>query len=155
MKVRRNEGWTMKRPLIALVCVAAGSLFLGPLAASEPDPISKLAGDREKVRVDLRTDQAPLAARAFAARGKKKPVKVFYGVANSSDTVPANGSTPIFVLQCPQKAKAISGQYFTDGFVVNDWNGRGSTSRKWELAFSDVAGADGEVLVGIVCLKNA
>jgi hypothetical protein len=58
------------------------------------------------------------------------------------------------VLRCPRGHKAISGYYYTDGFIAADWFASGATARKWEYGFFDTFGANGEATAGIVCLKT-
>jgi hypothetical protein len=140
---------------LALVGVTAMGVFAASGIGSATSDREALAGDRERVTLDVVRDQGGAAAASAitsAKKGKKK-VKIQHFVASSDVDVPPNGGTDILSLTCPGKAKVLSGDYATDGFIYVDWFAAASAKR-WEFAFADENGDGGLASPGITCAKG-
>ena len=142
---------------LALVGVTAMGVFAASGIGSATSDRSGLAGDRERVRLDV--ERGPLPAGAVTAgttsainsAKKRKKVRIQHFFA--SEDVPADPSSDLVTLVCPGKAKVLSGDYITNGGVFADWFAPASP-KSWEFGFQDFSGADGLANPGITCAKG-
>jgi hypothetical protein len=141
---------------LALVGVTAMGVFAATGIGSATSERSDLAGDRERVTLDV--ERAPLAAgattSAVTSAKKGKKVKIQHFVASEDVSVPTGGASEIVSLACPGKSRVLSGDYATTGAVVADWFAAASKKR-WEFGFIDLSGAPAPAASpGITCAKG-
>jgi hypothetical protein len=146
---------------LALVGVTAMGVFAATGIGSATSERSDLAGDRERVTLDV--ERAPLAAgattSAVTSAKKGKKVKIQHFIASEDVPVPANATYPtttgseIVRLTCPGKRKVLSGDYLTTNGVVADQFGAVS-AKTWEFGWVDLTGNAGAASPGITCAKG-
>jgi hypothetical protein len=139
---------------LALVGVTAMGAFAASGIGSATSERSELAGDRERVTLDVvRGGPVPASASSAITSAKKKKVKILHFVASENVPVPAGSQSDIVSIACPGKAKLLSGDYATSGRIFADFFAAASAKR-FEFGFADTSGVPGEASVGIFCAKG-
>ncbi|HSI81798.1 MAG TPA: hypothetical protein VK919_14230 [Solirubrobacterales bacterium] len=94
--------------------------------------------------------EARIAGATIAARARRTRFSFFR--ATTPTVVPADGVTPITVLRCPRRQRAVAGFYRTDRAIALDYF-QASGGRQWRFGFVDLAGLPGLAYEGIVCAR--
>lgn len=138
---------------LALVGVTAMGAFAASGIGSATSERSELAGDRERVTLDVVRGGPVASASSAITSAKKKKVKILHFVASENVPVPAGSQSDIVSIACPGKAKLLSGDYATSGRIFADFFAAASAKR-FEFGFADTSGVPGEASVGIFCAKG-
>jgi hypothetical protein len=139
---------------LALVGVTTMGVFAASGIGDTTSDRDALAGDRERVALEVERAPAPAGAASAVTSAKKKgkkKVKIQHFVA--SEDIEFSDASPIVSLSCPGKAKVLSGDYATSGFVYADWFAA-SAAKTWEFGFAVDGGGDGVASPGITCAKG-
>lgn len=139
---------------VALVAVTAMGVTAASGIGSATGERSALAGNRERVNIDVHREASGSAGAASAITSAKKgKPKILHLVGNQLVTVPAGGSSAIARIKCPRKAKLLSGDYATDGGITPDWFAAAS-AKAFEFGFISFRADDAEASIGIFCAKG-
>ena len=138
---------------IAVAVALAGIGVFAAISVGDEDSTRPAAFDRSFERVAAHPTDAPSASASASvqASAKGKPKVKYFETA--AVPVPAAGAD--YVTGCPRKHKALSGFYVTSGGIVPDTSAVSEQSlRDWTFGFVNATGADGTVIIGVVCGKK-
>jgi hypothetical protein len=139
---------------LALVGVTAMGIFAASGIGNATSERADLAGDRERVTIDVeRGGPVPASAASAITSAKKKKVKIQHFFASDDVSVPTGGASELVRLACRGKAKVLSGDFISDGAIVQDWSAPAS-AKAWEFGFIDLSGDGGLANPGITCAKG-
>ena len=138
---------------IAVTAALAGIGAFAAISVGDEGSSRPAAFDRSFERVAVDATDAPRASASASvqasAKGKPK-VKYF-----ESSPVPVLATGGDFLTGCPRKHKALSGYFVTSGGIVPDTSAVSEEALKdWTFGFVNTTGADGQVILGVVCGKK-
>jgi hypothetical protein len=142
----------------ALIGVTATGVFAAGGIGNATSDRSDLAGDRERVKLDVERAPVPAGTASAITSAKKKKPKILHFVASEAVAVPDGGASNLVSLTCPGKSKLLSGDYATNGGVVADFFAA-TSAKRFEFGFVDTNignhPTDPEAAsVGIFCAKG-
>jgi hypothetical protein len=138
---------------VALIGVLAMGVTAASGIGSATNDRSDLAGDRERVTLDLERASVPAGTASAITSAKKKKPKILHFVGSENVPVPAGSQSDIVSLTCPGKSKLLSGDYATTGGIFADFFAA-TSAKRFEFGFADGFGGGGEASVGIFCAKG-
>jgi hypothetical protein len=136
------------------VALAAIGVFAA-ISVGDEDSTRPDAFDRSFERVPAHAIDAPSASASAAARARAKGKPKVKYFESSPLTVPVPRGDFLISPGCPRKHKVLSGYYRTSGEIVPDLSAVSENSRReWAFGFVNNTGADGQVILGVVCGKK-
>ena len=140
-----------KLVLGTVVALAVAGGFAAISLGGSTDRPSGLDRDFERIRAHRTHTPSASASATGTASAKGKPKVKYFETAAIPVPVPGN----LVSTSCPNKYKALSGYFLSDGGIVLDTSAISEEStRTWVFGLLNASGSAGQAIVGVVCGKK-